>query len=108
MTERGKLQERLPKGEQPITEVEVARVNEDGRHPGWLTLTPNWIVFLDERDTRHENDYIRGTDYTGAEISGDSSIGTIVVSWAEQGKIYEGNLIELRAFKAAIDDQLNP
>lgn len=109
MIEHAKHHDRLPKGELPITEVEADRLDEDGRHSGWLVLTPNWILFLDEdHDSGHHDDRIEHTAFQGAEASGDDTIGTLAINWNDHGKVYEGNTIELRAFKDAIVDQLNP
>ncbi|WP_268765656.1 hypothetical protein [Leifsonia sp. Leaf336] len=41
-------------------------------------------------------------------MTGDDAVGTLALSWSDQGKVYEGDTIELDAFKEAIDDQLNP
>jgi len=102
-------QDRLPEGEQPITEVEANRLDEDGRHAGWLVLTPNKIIFLDEEhDSGRHDDYVDHIDFQGVELTGDDTVGTLVISWSDQGKVYEGSTIELRAFKEAIEDQLNP
>ena len=109
MIEHIKRHDRLPKGEQPITEVGVDRLDEDGQHAGWLVLTPNGIHFLDEdHDSGHHDDHIEHTAFQGADLSGDDDLGTLTITWDDQGKVYEGATIELRAFAEAITDQLNP
>ena len=109
MIEHTKRHDRLPKGEQPITEVGADRLDEDGQHSGWLVLTPNWILFLDEdHDSGHHDDHIAHTAFQSAELSGDEDLGTLTINWDDHGKVYEGNTIELRVFKDAINDQLNP
>ena len=102
-------QDRLPDGEQLITEVAADRLDEDGRHAGWLILTSSRILFLDDDHVggRHD-DHIDHSRFQGAELTGDETVGTLALSWSDQGKVYEGSPIELRAFKDAIDDQLNP
>lgn len=110
MVEHGKGHpDRLPKGEQPIAEVAADRLDEDGRHAGRLVLTPDRIYFLDdEHSSGGHDDVIDHIRFQGAEVTGDDTVGTLALSWSGPGKVYEGNTIELRAFKDAIDDQLNP
>lgn len=101
--------DRLPKGEQSITEVRVDRLDEDGRHAGRLVLTPNRIIFFDdEHNSGGHDDLIDHTRFQGAEVTGDDTVGTLALSWSDQGKVYEGSTIELRAFTDAVHDQLNP
>jgi hypothetical protein len=101
--------DRLPKGEEPITEVVVDRLDEDGRHTGRLVLTPDRIYFLDDEhgNGRHD-EVIDHTRFENAEVTGDDTVGTLALTWSDRGRVYEGDTIELQAFKEAIDDQLNP
>ena len=110
MVEHGKGHpDRLAQGEQAITEVAADRLDEDGRHEGRLVLTPDRIYFLDdEHSSGGHDDVIDHTRFQGAEVTGDDTVGTLALSWSDQGKVYEGNTLELRTFKDAIDDQLNP
>ena len=41
-------------------------------------------------------------------MTGDDTVGTLALTWSDRGSVYEGDTMALRAFKAAIDDQLNP
>lgn len=109
MIEHSKRYDRLPEGEHPITEVRAHRLDEDGEHPGWLILTPKLIVFLDDvtQSGRHD-DYVDHTRFQGMDLMSDNRVGTLVISWSDQGKVYEGDPLELRAFKDAVDDQLSP
>jgi hypothetical protein len=110
MVEHGKGHpDRLPKGEQPITEVEADRLDEDGRHAGRLVLTPDRIYFFDdEHGGGSHDDVIDHTLFQSAEVTGDDTVGTLALTWSDRGAVYEGDTLELRAFKEAIDDQLNP
>lgn len=110
MVEHGKSRpDRLPRGEQQITEVRADRLDEDGRHAGRLVLTLNRIYFLDdEHSSESHDDVIDHSWFQGAEVTGDDTIGTLALTWSDQGKVYEGDTIELRAFTEAIDKQLNP
>ncbi|MDR6972063.1 hypothetical protein [Leifsonia shinshuensis] len=110
MVEHGKGHpDRLPAGEQAIAQVTVDRLDEDGRHEGRLVLTADRIYFFDdEQGGGSHDDIIDHIRFQGAEVTGDDEIGTLALSWSDQGKVYEGDTLELRAFKDAIDDQLNP
>jgi hypothetical protein len=110
MIEHGKGHpDRLPKGEHAIAEVAADRLDEDGRHTGRLVLTPNRIYFFDdEHHNGSHDDVIDHVRFQGAEVTGDDTVGTLALTWADHGKVYEGDTIELKAFAAAIDDQLNP
>lgn len=101
--------DRLPKGEQPIAEVAADRLDEEGRHEGRLVLTPDRIYFFDDEHLNgSHDDVIDHTRFQGADVTGDDTVGALALTWSGPLKVYEGNTIELRAFKEAIDDQLNP
>ncbi|WP_374006926.1 hypothetical protein [Leifsonia sp. LS-T14] len=110
MVEHGKGHpDRLPRGEEPIAEVAADRLDEDGRHAGRLILTPDRIYFFDdEHHSGGHDDVIDHDRFQGAEVTGDDTVGTLALTWSDQGKVYEGDTVALRAFKVAIDDQLNP
>jgi hypothetical protein len=101
--------DRLPAGEEPIAEVDADRLDEDGRHAGRLILTPDRIYFFDDehRGGSHD-DVIDHTDFESAEVTGDDTVGTLALTWSDGGTVYEGDTLALRAFKVAIDEQLNP
>src|SRR6478752_10089924 len=104
MVEHGKGHpDRLPPGEQQITEVEADRLDEDGRHAGRLILTPDRIYFLDDdHSSGSHDDVIDHLGFQGAEVTGDDTIGTLALAWGDQGRVYEGDTIELKAFAKAI------
>ena len=109
MDQAKRHQDRLPDGEQLITEVAADRLDEDGRHAGYLVLTSSQILFLDDDHVGgSHDDHIDHTLFQGAELTADDTLGTLALSWGDQGNVYEGDPIELRAFKDSIDDQLNP
>ncbi|MEY9953930.1 hypothetical protein [Leifsonia sp. EB34] len=110
MVEHGKGHpDRLPKGEQPIAEVGADRLDEEGRHAGRLVLTPKRIYFFDdEHHNGSHDDVIDHSRFQGAEVTGDDTVGTLALTWSDRGTIYEGDTLELKAFAAAIDAQLNP
>lgn len=101
--------DRLPAGEEPLAEAIVDRLDEDGPHSGRLVLTPDRIYFLDDdhNNGRHD-EIIDHTLFESAEVTGDDTLGTLALTWSDRGRVYEGDTLELRAFKAAIDTLLNP
>lgn len=62
-------------------------------------------MFLDEHEKGHHDDYIAHDRFQGAELTADTALGALILTWSDQGKVYEGNPIELEAFKDAITDQ---